>query len=141
MKILVINGPNLDMIGQRDEVHYGSITLSDIEMLLTNSFPEIEIHFFQSNLEGEIVSKIYEANNNYSGILINPGGYAHTSVAIHDALEICNIPKIEIHLSNISAREEFRQVSITARKCNGYIAGLREIGYLAGIYSLKLLIK
>ena len=141
MKILVINGPNLDMIGKRDELHYGNLTLSDIQMLLVNSFPEIEIHFFQSNLEGEIVRKIHEANNIYSGMLINPGGYAHTSVVIHDALEICNIPKIEIHLSNLSAREQFRQESITARKCNGYISGLREISYLAGIYSLKLLIK
>lgn len=141
MKIIVINGPNLDMLGKREDVHYGSLTLSDIHKLLTDNFPDIEIHFFQSNLEGELVNKIYEANGIYDGILINPGGYAHTSVAIHDALELCKIPKIEIHLSNLSAREEFRQNSITARKCNGYISGLREISYLAGIYSLKLLIK
>lgn len=141
MKIIVINGPNLDMLGKREDVHYGSLTLSDIQKLLTDNFPDIETHFFQSNLEGELVNKIHEANGIYDGILINPGGYAHTSVAIHDALELCKIPKIEIHLSNLSTREEFRQNSITARKCNGYISGLREISYLAGIYSLKLLIK
>lgn len=136
MKILVINGPNLDMLGRREEEYYGKLSLEDIQEILVKNFSDIIIDFFQSNLEGEIINKILEANKLYDGLIINPGGYAHTSVAIHDALSICTIPKIEVHLSNLSLREEFRQQSITARKCDGYIGGLREVSYMAGIYSL-----
>lgn len=141
MKIIVINGPNLDKLGNRESEHYGSISLVDLRKLIESNFPDTEFVFFHSNLEGELVNKLHEANNNYDGILINPGGYAHTSVAIHDALALCSVPKVEVHLSNIHNREEFRQHSITARKCDGYISGLREISYLAGVIALIKLIE
>lgn len=141
MKIMVINGPNLDKLGNRENEHYGSISLVDLRKLIESNFPEIEFVFFQSNLEGEIVNELHEANDICDGILINPGGYAHTSVSIHDALALCTLPKVEVHLSNIHIREEFRQQSITARKCDGYISGLREISYLAGVIALKKLIE
>lgn len=140
MKILVINGPNLNRISNRNKNLYGSLNLSEIEKLIQKEFPEIIFSFLQSNIEGEIISAIQTASDNYDGILINPGGYAHTSVAIRDALEICTLPKVEVHLSNIADREDFRQTTLTAAKCNGYISGLREISYSAGVFSLVKLI-
>jgi 3-dehydroquinate dehydratase II len=132
MKILVINGANLDMLGKRDSGHYGKLSLAEIESLLRNEYPETEFEFFQSNLEGEIVNRLHELSaQKIDGIIINPGGYAHTSVVIRDALELLNIPKIEVHLSNLSARESFRQTLITASACNGYISGLKEYSYIA----------
>lgn len=137
MKILIINGPNLNLLGKRDENQYGALTLEDIEKLIKSEFPNDDFTFYQSNIEGEIVTEIQNAPKNFSGLLINPGGYTHTSVAIRDALEIIKIPKIEIHLSNVSAREDFRKVLITTASTNGYISGFKENGYLAGIYLLK----
>ncbi|MCK9211475.1 MAG: type II 3-dehydroquinate dehydratase, partial [Ignavibacteriaceae bacterium] len=99
MKILVINGPNLNLLGKRDPLKYGAMTLESIENLVVSSFPEISFSFYQSNIEGEIVSKIQNTEKDFDGLIINPGGYAHTSVAIHDALVECKIPKIEVHLS------------------------------------------
>ncbi len=136
MKLLVINGPNLDKLGNRESDHYGLHSLSELNNLIESEFPGVEFDFFQSNQEGDIVNKIHEAADSFNGILINPGGYAHTSVAIHDALGLCGLPKVEVHLSNIHSREDFRQKSITASKCDGYISGLREISYLAGVFSL-----
>lgn len=136
MKILIINGPNLNFLGKREEDHYGELSLPEIERTVSNEFPEIDFTFFQSNIEGEIITRIQEADKLYSGLIINPGGYAHTSIAILDALALCKIPKVEVHLSNLSQREDFRQTSLTARNCNGYVSGLKEISYLAGIYSL-----
>ena len=137
MKILIINGPNLNLLGKRDENQYGALTLEAIEKLIKSEFPNDDFTFYQSNIEGEIVTEIQNAPKNFSGLLINPGGYTHTSVAIRDALEIIKIPKIEIHLSNVSAREDFRKVLITTASTNGYISGFKENGYLAGIYLLK----
>lgn len=137
MKILVLNGPNLNLLGQRDSNQYGDLSLGDIESLIQKEFPDDSIDFFQTNLEGEIVTHIQNAPKHYDGIVINPGGYTHTSVAIKDALEIIKIPKIEVHLSNLSNREEFRQQLITTKSCNGYISGFKEKGYLAAIYLLK----
>jgi 3-dehydroquinate dehydratase II len=136
MKILIINGPNLNFLGKREEDHYGELSLPEIERTVSSEFPEIDFTFFQSNIEGEIITRIQEADKLFSGLIINPGGYAHTSVAILDALALCKIPKVEVHLSNLSQREDFRQTSLTARNCNGYVSGLKEISYLAGIYSL-----
>ena len=136
MKILIINGPNLNFLGKREEDHYGELSLPEIERTVSNEFPEIDFTFFQSNIEGEIITRIQEADKLFSGLIINPGGYAHTSVAILDALALCKIPKVEVHLSNLSQREDFRQTSLTAKNCNGYVSGLKEISYLAGIYSL-----
>lgn len=141
MNILVINGPNLNYLGKREEDQYGEMSLPEIERTVRNEFPEIEFTFYQSNIEGEIINRIQEADKLFNGIIINPGGYAHTSVAILDALALCKIPKVEVHLSNISQREDFRQTSLTARNCNGYVSGLKEISYLAGIYSLIQIIK
>lgn len=141
MRILIINGPNLNKIESRGAETYGNSSLSDIETNLITEFPEIEFSFVQSNLEGEIVTIIQNASNNFDGLLINPGGYTHTSVAIHDALFICSIPKIEVHLSNLAKREDFRQKSLTAINCDGSISGFKELSYLAGVFTLIKMIK
>jgi len=137
MKIIVINGPNLNLLGKRDPEQYGAMSLESIETLVVNSFPDFSFSFYQSNIEGEIVSKIQDAAKEFDGLIINPGGYAHTSVAIHDALKECKIPKVEVHLSHLAQREDFRQVMITAKAVNGYISGFKEIGYLAAVYTLQ----
>lgn len=139
MRILIINGPNLNLLGKRDSLQYGQLTLEDIEKLIKQKYKNDKIEFFQSNLEGEIVQEIQKAPNYFEGLIINAGGYSHTSVAIRDALDIIKIPKIEVHLSNLAGREEFRHTMITAPVCNGYISGFKEKGYLAAIYLLKLI--
>jgi 3-dehydroquinate dehydratase-2 len=141
MKILVINGPNLNLLSRRDETKYSSLSIEQIIELLKIEFPEIEFSSFQSNLEGELVTTIQSAEEKFDGIIINPGGYSHTSVAIMDSLEICKIPKIEVHLSHLANREEFRQNLLTARNTNGYITGFKENSYLAAAYLLTKLIK
>jgi 3-dehydroquinate dehydratase II len=141
MKILVINGPNLNMLGKRDQGHYGNLSLDKIETLLKDEFKEITFEFYQSNIEGEIITKVQGAENNYSGIMINPGAYAHTSVGIRDALADCKIPKVELHLSHLANREEFRQNLVTATACDGYISGFKENSYLAGAYLMIKLLK
>ena len=137
MKILVLNGPNLNMLGSRDIEKYGSLTLKDIGDKIESEFPTHSFEFFQSNLEGELVSKIQTAGASFDGIIINPGGYAHSSVAIKDALADCNLPKIEVHLSHLANREDFRQVLITASSCDGYVSGFKENSYLSGVYLLE----
>lgn len=141
MKILVINGPNLNLLSKRDETKYSSLSIEQIIELLNLEFPEIEFSSFQSNLEGELVTVIQSAEEMYDGIIINPGGYSHTSVAILDALEMCKIPKIEVHLSHLANREEYRQNLLTAKNTNGYITGFKENSYLAAAYLLTKLIK
>lgn len=136
MKILVINGPNLNLLGKRDKDHYGVLSLESIENVLKNEFTDIEFDFYQSNVEGELINCIQSAEGKYNGLVINPGGYGHTSVAIKDALEECKIPKIEVHLSHLANREEFRQTLITAKSCNGYISGFKENSYCAAVYLL-----
>ena len=141
MKILVINGPNLNMLGAREENHYGILTIENIEKLVKSQNTDTEFVFYQSNIEGEIVGIIQNASSTFDGILINPGGYAHTSVAIRDALADCKVPKVEVHLSHLVNRESFRQNLITASGCDGYISGFKENGYLAGVFLLKLLLR
>lgn len=141
MKISVINGPNLNLLGTRDPDHYGNQSLTEIGDGLKQAFPEIEFHFFQSNIEGEIINWIQSLKNNYDGLIINPGGYAHTSVAIRDALTDAGMPRIEVHLSNIAAREDFRQTMLTASACNGYISGFKEKSYYAAVVLLKSIIE
>ncbi len=139
MKILVINGPNLNLLGTREPEIYGSATLSSIEKEIleyTESFKGVEVEFFQSNHEGEIVDKIQYAKGLYDGIIINPAAYTHTSVAIADAIKAVNLPAVEIHLSNINSREDFRKKSITAPSCIGQISGFGKNGYLAGLFCL-----
>jgi len=137
LKILVLNGPNLNMLGSRDEENYGSLSLKEIEEKIISEFKLHRFEFFQSNLEGELVSKIQTAVDSFDGIIINPGGYAHTSVAIKDALADCSLPKIEVHLSHLANREDFRQVLLTASSCDGYVSGFKENSYLSGIYLLE----
>ncbi len=131
MKIAVIQGPNLNMLGVREQHIYGPMKLEEIHQQM-KSFAEqngIEIEFFQSNLEGEIVDKIQECMGDADGIIINPAAYSHTSIAIRDAIAGVEIPAIEVHLSNIHAREDFRKKSITAEVCAGVIAGMGPFGY------------
>ncbi len=141
MNILVINGPNLNMLGKRDKQLYGNLTLNEIEQKISSEFQSHNFNFFQSNIEGEIVSQIQSAANNFDGLIINPGGYAHTSAAIKDALDDCHIPKVEVHISNLSKRDEFRQTLITASSCDGYVSGFKEKSYFAGVYLLEKLFK
>ncbi|MCF8435375.1 MAG: type II 3-dehydroquinate dehydratase [Ignavibacteriales bacterium] len=140
MNILIINGPNLNLLGKRDKNQYGDLTLEKINHIIETTFVEIHFGFFQSNIEGEIIDRIQTSPQQYDAIVINPAGYSHTSVAIRDALEIIKIPKIEVHLSNIYSRESFREKSITGSVCDGVITGLRETSYLAAIYSIKTLV-
>lgn len=141
MKILILNGPNLNLLGKRDNNIYGSLSLEKINSLIKDEFPKARFKFLQSNLEGEIVSQIQNAGSKFDGIVINPGGFAHTSVAIRDALAEAKIPKVEVHLSNLSSREDFRQNLLTASVCEGYISGFKENSYLAGIYLISKIIE
>lgn len=135
MNITIINGPNLNNLGRRDPEIYGKMTLTEINKKLAAEFPEDKLEFFQSNIEGEIINKIQSITSD--GLVINPGGYAHTSVAIRDALAEIIIPKVEVHLSNLSTREDYRQDLITTAGCDGYISGFKEKGYYAAIYLIK----
>ncbi|MEN8191785.1 MAG: type II 3-dehydroquinate dehydratase [Bacteroidota bacterium] len=137
MKILILNGPNLNLLGARDQSNYGQLSLDQIQSLIISEFPNDTFEFVQSNTEGDLVEQIQNADGSYDGLIINPGGYAHTSIAIRDALELAKLPKIEVHLSNLSQREDFRQKMITAPKTNGYISGFKDLSYLAGIYLIK----
>lgn len=139
MKILIINGPNLNMLGIREPEKYGNLTLAEIEKeLFASSFElGIDIEPFQSNSEGEIIDKIQSAIGVFDGIVINPGGYTHTSVAIRDAISAVNIPTVEVHLTNISAREEFRHKSLISPVCIGQIAGFGKDSYKLGLKALN----
>jgi len=138
MKIAVIQGPNLNMLGVREQHIYGPMTLDQIheQMKATADQSGIEIEFFQSNLEGEIVDKIQECLGTVDGIIINPAAYSHTSIAIADAIAAVNIPVVEVHISNIYKREEFRQKSLTARSSVGVITGFGPFGYHLGLISI-----
>jgi 3-dehydroquinate dehydratase-2 len=142
-KILVINGPNINMLGIREPGVYGNITLSDIERELSSLASElgIEVEFFQSNHEGDIVEKIQQSLGKVKAIIINPAAYTHTSVAIRDALSAVAVPAVEVHISNVYAREEFRHNSFTAGVCIGQIAGLGIDGYLFALRKLAAVIK
>lgn len=139
MKFLIINGPNLNLLDQRSSQVYGSLSLDSIEKIITKEFSTHKFEFFQSNHEGELIDKIQNASKLFDGLVINPGGFAHTSVAIKDALEICIIPKVEVHISNLASRENFRHLMLTASSCNGYISGFKEKSYLAAIFLLEKL--
>ena len=142
-KILIINGPNLNLLGEREQSQYGKNTLNDIEnkcAKLSEEFND-KIEFFQSNIEGEIVNKIQQVRNEFNGIIINAAGFTHTSVSIRDALEILKIPIIEVHISNIYKREEFRQKSLLSGVVTGGIFGLGIECYILAIKALQELMK
>ena len=138
-KIIVLNGPNLNLLGEREKKQYGSITLKEIEKNCKDfaNKNNIELTLFQSNIEGELINQIQNSRNDQDGIIINAGGYTHTSVAIHDALKILKIPIIELHISNIYNREEFRHKSLISKVASGIICGFGTEGY---IMSLKAMI-
>ncbi len=134
MHIHVINGPNLNLLGSREPHIYGTATLADLEAELSASFPDVTLGFFQSNHEGVIIDRLQDAEQEgVDGVVMNPGGYTHSSVAIRDAVAAMATPVIEVHLSNIHGREPFRQKSVTAGACAGVIAGLGRSGYFLAI--------
>jgi len=136
-KILVISGPNLNLLGTREPAIYGSKTLGDMQDLMMGYAREkaIDLVFFQSNVEGDIINYMHE-NRNADGIVINPAAFTHTSIALRDALTTTGIPAVEVHLSNIHAREEFRRISLTAPVCIGQISGFGIHSYLLGLEAL-----
>ena len=138
MKILILNGPNLNLLGTREPEKYGSQTLADVENFVRAEAEKlgVEVDFYQSNVEGELVNKIQETKGNFDGIVMNPAAYTHTSVAIRDALLAVQVPTIEVHISNIHTREEFRKVSLTAPACVGQLTGFGINSYKLGLIAL-----
>ena len=141
--IIIINGPNLNLLGEREQSQYGKITFDDLKNTCLDHSKKIgiKVDFFQSNLEGEIVTKIQNARKEYEGIIINAAGYTHTSVSIRDALGIFKKPMIELHISNIYKREEFRQKSLVSNIVTGIICGLGANGYILAINAMQELLK
>ncbi|WP_316811884.1 type II 3-dehydroquinate dehydratase [Pedobacter heparinus] len=136
MKIQIINGPNLNLLGLREPGIYGSQRFEEYLTELRNIYSIIEIDYFQSNVEGELINKLHEVGFSYDGIVINGGAYTHTSVAIADAIAGIKTPVVEVHISNIYAREEFRHVSLTGKNCKGVLTGFGMDGYRLAIESL-----
>ena len=138
-KIIILNGPNLNLLGEREKNQYGSFTLKDIEKKCNNYSTKnnIILSLYQSNIEGELVEKIQNSRDNQDGLIINAGGYTHTSVAILDALKILKIPIIELHISNIYNREEFRQKSLISKIAKGVICGFGAEGYEMALQAMN----
>ena len=138
-KIIILNGPNLNLLGEREKSQYGNFTLKDIEKNCNEyaNKNDIDLSLFQSNIEGELVTQIQNSRNNQDGIIINAGGYTHTSVAIHDALKILNIPIIELHISNIYNREDFRHKSLISKIAKGVICGFGSDGYIMSLKAMN----
>jgi 3-dehydroquinate dehydratase II len=139
-KILILNGPNLNLLGVREPHIYGPDTLLDIknhtEKKLLDWKIQVNLEWFQSNLEGELITKVQEARSGYKALVINPGGYAHTSVALHDALKILTIPIVEVHLSQLYKREDFRSTLLTAKAATAIMTGLQKDSYALAVRSL-----
>lgn len=133
MRIIIINGPNLNLLGKRQKDIYGDISFEDYLQTLRDEFPVIELEYFQSNIEGEIIDKLHLVGFNYDGIILNAGGYTHSSVSIADAVSSINTPVVEVHISNILAREEFRHVSLISPNAKGSIFGFGLKGYKLAI--------
>lgn len=122
-KILIINGPNLNLLGKREPTIYGNNTFEDYLEQLLEKYPQCEISYYQSNIEGELINKIHEVGFTYDGIILNAGAYTHTSIALHDAIKAVTTPVIEVHISNVHAREPFRHVSMISAACKGVVIG------------------
>lgn len=130
MTLLILNGPNLNLLGRREPEVYGSASLTDIESGLRDAFPEVSFEFAQHNGEGELIDALHDADaRGIDGVVLNPGGYAHTSVALRDAVASISVPVVEVHLSNVHAREDFRQRLLVAPVCAGVVAGFGAAGY------------
>jgi len=142
-KIIILNGPNLNLLGEREKNQYGTFTLKEVEKKCKeySDNNNINLTFFQSNVEGELINRIQDSRNNQDGLVINAGGYTHTSVAIHDALKILKIPIIELHISNIYNREEFRHKSLISKVAKGIICGFGEEGYIMSLQAMKKFLK
>jgi 3-dehydroquinate dehydratase-2 len=141
--MLLINGPNLNMLGIRNTTIYGSMSLQDINQDIQNTAEKegISIDFFQSNIEGEIIDCIHKSYGVYQGIIINPGAYGHYSIAIRDAIEAVSLPVVEVHISNIYNREQYRRHSVISEVCIGQISGLGYQGYIYAMDALKRYLK
>ena len=130
MNILILNGPNLNLLGEREPEIYGNQSFEDYLLDLKSLFPKVEIEYFQSNVEGELINKLHENRNKIEGIIFNAGGYTHTSVAVADAVAAISIPVVEVHISNVYARnEQIRHTSLMAKNCVGVISGFGLQGY------------
>jgi len=142
-KVLILHGPNLNLLGRREPEVYGKKTLADIDRLIKEraAVLEIQVAAFQSNYEGQLIDRIQDARGNYDGILINPGALTHYSYSLRDALTAAGLPLVEVHLSNIFAREEFRQHSVISPVASGVICGFGATGYLLGLDALLAVIK
>jgi len=138
MKILIINGPNLNMLGRREKGIYGSLTLEEINQLIIDEFKSsnVNMDFFQSNEEGKIITELQLSEEVYDGVIINPGAYSHYSIAILDAIRSINIPVVEVHLSNIHSREEYRRKTVTGEGALGIISGFGHYGYIMAVNAL-----
>jgi 3-dehydroquinate dehydratase II len=137
MQIVIINGPNLNLLGTREPGKYGKSTFEDYFEILKSRFPELKFDYFQSNIEGEIINRIHSAGFSVDGIILNAGGYTHTSVAIADAISAVQSPVVEVHITNIAAREEFRHTSLIGRACAGSISGFGLDSYRLGVEAVK----
>lgn len=137
MKISIINGPNLNLLGKREPDKYGHLSFEDYLVSLRTRYPDIEFDYFQSNIEGEIIDEIHRKGFDFDGIIINAGGYTHTSVAIADAISSVKTPAVEVHITNISAREEFRHKSFITAGCIGSVAGFGLDSYRLAVEALN----
>ncbi|PSR53347.1 type II 3-dehydroquinate dehydratase [Adhaeribacter arboris] len=133
MKILILNGPNLNLLGTREKSVYGSRSFENYLEELKNAFPDMDLEYYQSNMEGELINKLHEVGFSYKGILLNAGAYTHTSIALADAIAAIESPVIEVHISNVYAREEFRHKSYISKNCKGCIVGFGLEGYRLGL--------
>ena len=133
MKVLIINGPNLNLLGKREKSIYGDISFEEYFSQLVEEFPDLELEYFQSNVEGELIDKLQEVGFSYDYILLNAGGYTHTSVALADCIKAIDTPVTEVHISNIYAREDFRKKSLLSENCKAVICGLGLDSYKAGL--------
>jgi len=138
MKVIIINGPNLNLLGKREESIYGNVSFKDYFTDLKNNFSRLELEYYQSNIEGEIINKLHEIGFSYDCILLNAGGYTHTSVAITDAIASITTDVIEVHMTNIYSREEFRKTSLLSINCKSVICGFGLESYNLALSSLKL---
>ena len=136
MKVIIINGPNLNLLGVREKSIYGDISFEQYLLTLKQEFPSLELNYFQSNIEGEIIDKLQDSDNVYDYVLLNAGGYTHTSVSISDCIRSISVPVIEIHISNIYAREDFRKTSLLSNYCKAVISGLGLDSYRAALSTL-----
>ena len=136
MKVIIINGPNLNLLGKRDVAIYGNISFEEYFSSLKENYPDIKLSYFQSNIEGELIDKLQEIGFSYDYVLLNAGGYSHTSVSISDAISSIKTPVIEVHISNIYSREEFRTKSLLSKNCIGVICGFGLDSYKLALESL-----